>query len=122
MTRLAPRSGKQYVPERGEAVWLSFNPQAGHEQAGRWPAVVLSPSLYNRKSGLAVFAPVTNQLKGYPFEVVLPDGLAITGAILADQIKSLDWQARNTVLICRLPPETIREVLRKAGALLSLTV
>lgn len=122
MTRLATRSGKQYVPERGEAVWLSFNPPAGHEQAGRRPAVVLSPALYNRKSGLAVFAPVTNQLKGYPFEVVLPDGLAITGAILADQIKSLDWQARNTVLICRLPPETIREVLRKAGALLSLAV
>lgn len=122
MALLATRSGKQYVPERGEAVWLSFNPQAGHEQAGRRPAVVLSPSLYNRKSGLAVFAPVTNQVKGYPFEVVLPDGLAITGAILADQLKSLDWQARNTVLICQLPPETIREVLRKAGALLSLAV
>lgn len=103
-------------------VWLTFNPQAGHEQAGRRPAVVLSPSLYNRKSGLALFVPVTNQVKGYPFEVGLPAGLPVTGAALADQLRSLDWQARKAVLICRLPPETIRETLRKAGVLVSVNV
>ncbi len=82
-----------YMPERGEAVWITLNPQAGHEQAGRRPAVVLSPAAYNSKVGLAILCPITNQIKGYPFEVVLPTGLAVTGAILSDQVKSLDWRA-----------------------------
>jgi mRNA interferase MazF len=82
-----------YVPDRGDAVWIMLNPQAGHEQAGRRPAVVLSPAAYNGRVGLAILCPLTNQIKGYPFEVVLPSGLAVTGAILSDQVKSLDWRA-----------------------------
>ena len=77
-----------YVPDRGDAVWLDFDPQAGHEQAGRRPAIVLSPAGYNRKVGLAIFCPVTTRIKGYPFEVVIPEGLKISGAILADQVKN----------------------------------
>ena len=84
-----------YVPRRGDLVWLSFDPQAGHEQAGRRPAFVLSPETYNRKTGLFLACPVTSKVKGYPFEVPLPDGLKLSGVVLADQIKSLDWKARR---------------------------
>ncbi len=84
-----------YVPSRGDVVWLTFNPQSGHEQAGRRPAVVLSPRAYNAKVGLAIFCPVTSKVKGYPFEVALPEGFAVQGVILADQVKSLDWRARR---------------------------
>ena len=108
-----------YVPERGDVVWITLNPQAGHEQAGRRPAVVLSPGAYNGKVGLALLCPVANQVKGYPFEVLVPAGLAVSGAILADQVKSLDWRAREAELACRLPVETTQEVLQKAGVLLS---
>ena len=107
-----------YVPERGDLVWLTFNPQAGHEQAGRRPAVVLSPKAYNGKVGLALFCPITSQVKGYPFEVVLPDGLPIGGAVLADQVKSLDWRARQVEKISVLPPETMQELLQKLGVLI----
>ena len=78
---------KEYTPDRGDAIWITFNPQAGHEQAGRRPAVVLSPSAYNGKVGLAILCPITSKIKGYPFEVMLPDNLAITGAVLSDQVK-----------------------------------
>ena len=108
-----------YFPERGDAVWVSFDPQSGHEQAGRRPALVLSPSAYNRRVGLAVFCPITSQIKGYPFEVVIPGGLGVTGAVLSDQVKSLDWQARNAELICSLPEEIVSQVLQKLGALVS---
>ena len=108
-----------YFPERGDAGWVSFDPQSGHEQAGRRPALVLSPSAYNRRVGLAVFCPITSQIKGYPFEVVIPGGLGVTGAVLSDQVKSLDWQARNAELICSLPEETVSQVLQKLGALVS---
>ena len=107
------------IPEQGDAVWLDFNPQAGSEQAGRRPAVVLSPSAYNGRVGLAVFCPITNQVKGYPFEVVIPDGFRVTGVILADQLKSLDWRVRNASVITTLPAETIDEVLSKVRALLA---
>src|SRR5262245_47768853 len=107
-----------YVPDRGDVVWLTFNPQAGHEQAGRRPAVVLSPAAYNRKVGLALFCPITNQIKGYPFEVLLPAGLKVTGAILSDQAKSLDWKARDTELIMQIPASVIDEVLKKLKTLL----
>jgi mRNA interferase MazF len=107
-----------YVPERGDAVWITLNPQVGHEQAERRPAVVLSPATYNGKVGLAILCPITNQIKGYPFEVLIPDGLPVSGAILADQVKSLDWQARRADLICTLPVATVAEVLRKLGTLL----
>jgi mRNA interferase MazF len=107
-----------YSPERGDAVWITLNPQAGHEQAGRRPAVVLSPSSYNRKVGLAILCPITNQAKGYPFEVVIPQGLEVTGAILSDQVKSLDWKVRQAELIDRLPEQIIIEVLMKLDTLL----
>jgi mRNA interferase MazF len=109
----------KYVPRRGDVVWITLNPQAGHEQAGRRPALVLSPAAYNSKVGLAILCPVTNQIKGYPFEVIIPDDLAITGAILSDQVKSLDWRARNAELICALPIRTVAEVLQKLNVLLA---
>ena len=112
-------NSKAYIPQRGDAVWISLNPQAGHEQAGRRPAVVLSPEAYNGKVGLAILCPITNQIKGYPFEVLLPPGLLVTGAIVSDQVKSLDWRARDAEWICTLPTRTIAEVLQKLGTLLS---
>ena len=108
-----------YVPERGDAVWITLNPQAGHEQAGRRPALVISPKSYNSKVGLAILCPVTSQVKGYPFEVLVPEGLPIAGAILSDQVKSLDWRARNAELICSLSDQVTGEVLEKLGTLLS---
>jgi|SRR5882724_9067158 len=110
-----------YAPDRGDAVWVTFNPQAGHEQAGRRPALVLSPVAYNRKVGLAVLCPITNQIKGYPFEIVIPHGLKVTGAILSDQVKSLDWKAREAKLICKMPPSVTTEALKKLNALLRLS-
>ena len=109
-----------YIPQCGDVVWITLNPQAGHEQAGRRPAVVLSPGSYNDKTGLAIFCPVTSQVKGYPFEVLLPGGLPVAGAILSDQVKSLDWRIRNAELLCTLPAVTISEVLQKLNTLLSL--
>jgi mRNA interferase MazF len=112
-------SSQTYVPSCGDVVWITMNPQAGHEQAGRRPAVVLSPKIYNSKTGLAILCPVTSQVKGYPFEVLLPDGLPVAGAILSDQVKSLDWRARKAELICLLPDEVSSEVLQKLNTLLS---
>jgi len=111
-------SASPYVPGRGDIVWLSFDPQAGHEQAGRRPAVVLSPVGYNEKVGLALVCPITSQVKGYPFEVAIPPGLPVSGVILADQVKSLDWRARRAERIAVLPPATVAEALRKLRALL----
>ena len=107
-----------YVPERGDVVWINFNPQAGHEQAGKRPAVVLSPATYNGKVGLALLCPITNKIKGYPFEVSIPDKLDVSGVILSDQLRSLDWRARNATFICKLPDDVIKEVIDKAGTLL----
>ena len=109
---------ESYVPRRGDVVWISLNPQAGQEQAGRRPALVLSPMAYNDRVGLAILCPITSQIKGYPFEVLIPDGLAAQGVVLADQVKSLDWRARRAELICSLPPETVTEVLHKLSTLL----
>jgi len=108
-----------YVPDRGDVVWISLSPQAGHEQAGRRPALVLSPQAYNGKVGLALLCPITSQIKGYPFEVRIPEGCPVTGAVLSDQIKSLDWKARKTELACRVPDTTTTEVLQKLDTLLS---
>ncbi|MBC8163521.1 MAG: type II toxin-antitoxin system PemK/MazF family toxin, partial [Roseiflexaceae bacterium] len=93
-------------------------PQAGHEQAGRRPAIVLSPAAYNGRVGLAIVCPITSQIKSYPFEVHLPDGLAIVGAVLADQVKSLDWRVRQAEYICALSISTLDEVFQKLGTLL----
>lgn len=119
---MATKSGKAgFVPERGDVVWLTFDPQAGHEQAVRRPAVVLSPAIYNAKSGLALFVPITSQVKGYPFEIVLPEGLDVSGAVLADHVKSLDWRARRAELLCRLPADIAAQVVRRTAVLLGPT-
>ena len=106
-----------YCPRRGDVVRLSFDPQAGHEQAGRRPALVLSPEPYNRKVGLALFCPVTNQVKGYPFEVSIPPGSKVAGVVLADQVKSLDWKERKATFLCALPDGVVHEALSKLGTL-----
>lgn len=106
------------MPEQGDAVWLTFDSQAGPEQSGRRPAIVLSPRAYNVRAGLAIFCPVTNQVKGYPFEVVLPGDLPLEGAVLADQVRSLDWHARRVSRICKLPRDTMNEILGKLEPLL----
>jgi len=106
------------VPDRGDVVWLTFNPQAGHEQAGRRPAVVLSPAAYNARVGLALFCPITTRVKGYPFEVALPEGFPVGGVILADQVRSLDWLARRAEVVARLADEVVEEVLQKLETLL----
>ena len=111
---------RQYVPRRGDAIWISLNPQVGHEQAGRRPAIVLSPEAYNGRVGLVILCPITNQIKGYPFEVVIPPGLDVAGVILSDQVKSLDWRARRAEFIATLPNETITEALQKIGTLLAV--
>jgi mRNA interferase MazF len=108
----------RYVPDHGDFVWLTFTPQAGHEQAGRRPALVLSPQAYNRKVGLALLCPVTSQVKGYPFEVAIPEGLAVTGVVLADQVRSLDWQARQATFACVAPETIVTEVSQKLTTLL----
>jgi len=108
-----------YIPNRGDVVWLTFDPQAGHEQSGIRPAVVLSPKSYNERSSLTIVVPVTHRIKGYPFEVVLPDGLPVNGAVLSDQIKSLDWRARDARFICSLPAPVVNSILQRAAVLLS---
>jgi mRNA interferase MazF len=107
-----------YVPERGDIVWLVFDPQMGREQAGRRPAVVLSPKSYNAKVGLAICCPITNQAKSYPFEVPLPAGGDVTGVILADHVRSVDWKGRQASFIAPLPVELLNEVLDRIEALL----
>jgi len=107
-----------FVPEAGDLVWLAFDPQAGREQAGRRPALVLSPRIYNAKSGLALACPITNQSKGYPFEVAVPSGQGVTGVILADHVKSIDWKARRAEKLGHCPNEVIDEVRAKLAPLL----
>ena len=106
-----------YIPARGDLVWLQFNPQAGHKQAGHRPALVISPGSYNRRVGLAVCCPVTSQVKGYPFEVLLPAGLGVEGAVLSDQIKSLDWRVRKARRIGSVPADVLQETVGKMLAL-----
>lgn len=105
------------VPGPGDLVWLKFTPQAGHEQAGRRPALTLSNREYNRKTGLGLFCPVTSTEKGYPFEVRVR-GKSISGVVLADQVKSLDWRARKARLIEVVSPEVLEEAKAKVAALL----
>jgi len=108
-----------YIPERGDVVWITLDPQAGHEQAGRRPALVISPSAYNGRVGLALFCPITNQAKGYPFEVVIPKGATVTGVVGADQIKSLDWKARKASRIGAIQEEVVAQVLQRLHTLLA---
>lgn len=107
-----------YTPDRGDAVWIQLDPQAGHEQRGHRPALVLSPAAYNGRVGLAILCPITSQAKGYPFEVRIPDGLDISGVVLADQVKSLDWRTRKASFLCKMPQTTLDEVTGKLATLI----
>lgn len=110
---------EEYVPSRGDIVWMSFTPQAGHEQAGHRPALVVSPREYNAVTSLALCCPITAQVKGYPFEVTLPAGGPVVGVVLADQIKSLDWKARRARFECRSNSQVTNEVIGKVSTLLA---
>jgi len=109
--------GRQRIPDRGDVAWLQFTPQSGSEQAGHRPALVVSPKSYNRKAGLALFCPLTTRVKGYPFEVQLPKGLKVKGAVLCDQLKSLDWRSRKAKVFGTVPEETMDEVTARILAL-----
>lgn len=111
-------SPESRAPDSGDIVWVDFGPTAGHEQTGRRPALVLSPASYNGKVGLAVCCPVTGQIKGYPFEVVLPDESPVRGAVLADRLRSLDWRSRHATIACTVPGPVLSEVMGKIAALL----
>ncbi|MCE4113231.1 MULTISPECIES: endoribonuclease MazF [Yersinia pseudotuberculosis complex] len=107
---------KNYVPEAGDIVWLDFDPQAGHEQAGHRPALVLSPAIYNEKVGLMLCCPMTTQIKGYPFEVIIAG--TKPSAVLSDQIKSLDWRKRKATRKGRVSALELSEVRAKSKALI----
>jgi mRNA interferase MazF len=112
-------SKTRYVPRRGDIIRLDFDPQSGHEQAGRRPALVLSPTDYNRTVGLAVVCPLTNEQKGYPWEVVVPDNSFVSGVVLSDQVKSIDWRGRRAEFVCTPDEALLEEVIQKTIALLS---
>lgn len=107
------------MPRRGDVIRLDFNPQAGHEQVGRRPALVLSPTEYNRTVGLVVVCPITNQSKSYPWEVAIPVNPMVSGVVLADQVKNLDWRQRRAEFICTPDDEILKDVVEKTIALLS---
>lgn len=109
-----------YVPERGDIIWLNFNPRSGHEQSGLRPALVLSPKEYNQKVGLGLFCPITSNQKGYPYEVLIPQGLSIEGVILSDQLRSLDWKFRKAKFVCKVDSLTMDEVKGKLLTLINV--
>jgi mRNA interferase MazF len=115
---LATKSGNSAVPDRSDIVWIDFAPTAGHEQSGRRPALVITPAFYNARSHMAVVCPITSKSKGYSFEVPLPDGLPVTGVVLSDHIRSVDWQSRGVQFITRLPDDQMQQVLDRIEALL----
>jgi len=108
------------APGTGDLIWMSFTPQAGREQAGRRPGLVLSPRSYNAKVGLCLVCPITHQAKGYAFEVALPEGLPVAGVVLADHIKSADWQERGCDPIAKVPVDVLDEVRAKLRPLLGM--
>jgi len=108
-----------YIPDRGDIVWLNFNPQTGHEQKGKRPALILSPKIYNAKTSLCIALLITSKVKGYPFEVSLPKNLPIEGVILSDQVKNLDFTVREVNFICKAPTSVVKIVQKNVIALLS---
>ena len=106
------------LPDEGDLVWLNFNPQAGHAQAGKRPGLVLSPLSYHRRSNYAVVCPITNNLKTHPYKVILPAGLAIVGAVLADQVKSIDRDARDLKIVGKAPADVLNEVRSRLASLI----
>ena len=111
---------RAYVPDAGDLVWLTFDPQAGHEQRGRRPALILSPRAYNLKARLVIACPITSHVKGYPFEVPLPPGRKISGVVLADHVKNLDWRARRVVFEAKAPADVVIDVRERLRVLLGL--
>jgi mRNA interferase MazF len=115
------KHGKEaYVPDAGHLIWFSFSPQAGREQAGRRPALVLSPRGYNARAGLCLLCPITSQIKGYPFEVAIPDGLPFRGVVLSDHLKSADWRARSAGFAGNAPAQILAEVRARVKPLLGI--
>jgi mRNA interferase MazF len=112
--------GRGYVPDAGDLVWLTFDPQAGHEQRGRRPALILSPRVYNAKARLAIACPITSHAKGYPFEVALTGPGTVAGVVLADQIRNLDWHARRVEFAAKVPVEVLTDVRERLRVLLGL--
>ena len=108
----------EFIPDRGDIVWLNFTPQKGHEQRGKRPALVLSPKIYNEKTSLCICLPITSKIKGYPFEVALTSDLKIEGVILSDQVKNMDFRAREAVFICKAPKSVVENVQKNVQALL----
>lgn len=108
----------RYVPDAGDLVWLTFDPQAGSEHAGRRPALIVTPRAYNQAAGLAIACPITSRIKGYPFEVPLGTDALVSGVVLADHVKSLDWRARKAVLIGEIPDSVLADVRAKLKPLL----
>jgi mRNA interferase MazF len=111
---------RRYVPDAGDLVWLTFDPQAGHEQRGRRPALILSPRAYNLKARLAIACPITSHAKGYPFEVALPETSKVTGVVLADHVKNLDWSARHVEFAAAAPVDVVTDVRERLRVLLGL--
>ncbi len=109
-----------YVPDAGDLVWLTFDPQAGHEQRGRRPALILSPRAYNAKARLAIACPITSHAKGYPFEVALTGHGKVAGVVLADQVRNLDWNARRVEFAAKVPVEVLSDVRERLRVLLGL--
>ncbi len=116
----ASSSEQPYCPDEGDFIWIDLNPQLGHEQAGRRPALVLSPIIYNRPAGLCVLCPITSRVKSYPFNVAIPAGLPVTGVVLSDQIKSLAWPERKAAFIGKAPQPVLLDVRAKIKALLGI--
>jgi len=108
---------KEYIPERGDIVWINFDPQSGHEQKGKRPAIVLSPKEYNKKVGLGLFCPITSKIKKYPFEVEI-SSKKINGVVLSDQIKSFDWRTREIEFISKVTSDKIKEIINKFSVLI----
>lgn len=111
-------SSDSYIPKKGDIVWIDFDPKSGREQAGRRPAIVISSKIYNRKVRLALVCPITTKVKGYRYEVPVPEGLAVSGVILADQVKSFDWQTRRAEFICKTPDDLVMQVIAALESLL----
>jgi mRNA interferase MazF len=113
--------GRRYVPDYGDLIWLNFTPQAGREQAGRRPAVVVTPRVYNEKTSLAIVCPITSHAKGYPFEVALPAGRRINGVVLADHLKSLDWRQRHAEKAGKISRTILEQILDRIATLLRIS-
>ena len=111
-------TSQRYIPDRGDLVWLNFTPQTGHEQRGKRPALILSPKIYNEKTSLCICLPITSKVKGYPFEVALPKGFEVEGVILSDQVKNLDFVAREVSYVGNVPHEVLMNVQKNVLALI----